>query len=123
VTTFYGVLDAGRSRHVTRNGDAARGVRVNATIQNQHARGIVEVSMDDHGRWSLVTADPRDGGYVTRVRGDLAAGTIEVAETTDFACAECGTKDAHTYVVTTLDQGDPSTRTEVCLSCYEAIRE
>lgn len=74
---FFGVLDAGRSRFTTRNGDAGHGVRVNATIQNEHARGIVEVNMDDHGRWSLVVGDPQRGAYVTVMRGDLAAGTRE----------------------------------------------
>jgi hypothetical protein len=77
--SFYGTLDAGRSRFTTRNGNAERGVRVNATIQNAHARGIVEVAMDDHGRWSLTVADPQRGGYVTVMRGDLATGEIEDA--------------------------------------------
>jgi hypothetical protein len=73
---FYGVLDAGRSRYVTRDGDTTNGVRVNATIQNAHARGIVEVIMDDHGRWSLVVGDPQRGGYSTLILGDLSKGTI-----------------------------------------------
>jgi len=71
------MVDAGRSRFLTRNGDGERGVRVNATIQNAHARGIVEINMDDHGRWALVVADPQRGGYETVMRGDLATGKIE----------------------------------------------
>jgi hypothetical protein len=42
-----------------------------------------------------------------------------------FACAECGTTEATTYVVTFLDgdQTDPEARTEVCLPCHEEIRQ
>lgn len=39
----------------------------------------------------------------------------------DFSCAECGTTDAVTYVVTQLDREDPATRTEVCLRCHHEI--
>jgi hypothetical protein len=39
-----------------------------------------------------------------------------------FACAECGTTEATTYVVTTLDPGDvKGTRTEVCRDCDKAL--
>lgn len=42
----------------------------------------------------------------------------------EFACAECGTTTATTYVVTTLDYSDPkSTRTEVCLDCHNTLKE
>lgn len=38
----------------------------------------------------------------------------------EFACAECGTQTARTYVVTTLDYVDVRhTRTEVCRTCDE----
>lgn len=39
-------------------------------------------------------------------------------------CAECGTGDAETYVVTFLDgnQDDPSGRTEVCRACDDELR-
>lgn len=38
----------------------------------------------------------------------------------EYACAECGTTEAQTYVVTTLDPENPrESRTEVCLSCHE----
>lgn len=40
-----------------------------------------------------------------------------------FACAECGTTTATTYVVTILDPDDCSTRTEVCRACDDALRE
>jgi DNA-directed RNA polymerase subunit M/transcription elongation factor TFIIS len=40
-----------------------------------------------------------------------------------FTCAECGTQDAQTYVVTTLITGDSETRTEVCRACDDTIRE
>lgn len=36
---------------------------------------------------------------------------------TNFVCAECGTTEATTYVVTVLDPEDPTTRTEVCRAC------
>jgi hypothetical protein len=40
-----------------------------------------------------------------------------------YACAECGTTEATTYVVTTLDPEDPrTTRTEVCRACDDEIR-
>lgn len=41
----------------------------------------------------------------------------------EFSCAECGTTTATTYVVTTLDPEDPSTRTEICRACDNALRE
>jgi hypothetical protein len=41
-----------------------------------------------------------------------------------YACAECGTRTAETYVVTTLDLEDPEgTTTEVCLPCHKALTE
>lgn len=39
-----------------------------------------------------------------------------------FACAECGTTKATTYVVTQLDPDDDSTRTEVCRECDDKLR-
>lgn len=40
-----------------------------------------------------------------------------------YACAECGTTTAETYVVTTLDYADPEgTRTEVCRDCDDTLR-
>lgn len=38
------------------------------------------------------------------------------------ACAECGTTEAQTYVVTQLDIEDDSTITEVCRSCDDTLR-
>lgn len=38
-----------------------------------------------------------------------------------FACAECGTQTARTYVVTGAVD-DKEGRTEVCLPCFEVIR-
>jgi len=38
------------------------------------------------------------------------------------SCAECGTTEAQTYVVTQLDPEDDSTRTEVCRSCDDVLR-
>ena len=45
----------------------------------------------------------------------------EREDAVDYVCAECGTSEAETYVVTTLDYDDPSTRTEVCMPCHEEI--
>ena len=39
-----------------------------------------------------------------------------------YACAECGTTEAQTYVVTQLDPTDDSTRTEVCRRCDDELR-
>lgn len=38
------------------------------------------------------------------------------------ACAECGTTEAQTYVVTQLDPDDESTVTEVCRACDDILR-
>lgn len=43
-----------------------------------HFYGVLEVIMNERGHWSLVIGDPQRGGYVTVMRGDLAAGTREV---------------------------------------------
>lgn len=48
---------------------------------------------------------------------------ITIDADTDFVCAECGTADADTYVVTTLDPTDPTTRTEVCTACHTALSQ
>lgn len=43
-------------------------------------------------------------------------------EAMQFCCAECGTFDAATYVVTGAVH-DQDNRTEVCLSCHDELRE
>jgi hypothetical protein len=40
----------------------------------------------------------------------------------DYVCTECGTSEAHEYVVTILDPADvKNTRTEVCRPCHLAL--
>jgi hypothetical protein len=72
LTEFYGVLDAGRSRYITRNGDRTNGVRVAAVISQDRVLGpdtpgraaaYVETTMDDQGRWMVsVGPSPDEGG-------------------------------------------------------------
>ena len=60
-------------------------------------------------------------GYVIS-DGDSFVDSFEGEGAADYVCAECGTTEASTYVVTTLDASDPhGTRTEVCLACHEAL--
>lgn len=55
--------------------------------------------------------------------GRQAEAQLLLARAGGFACAECGTTEASTYVVTTLDPEDVrGTRTEVCRSCDDALR-
>ena len=50
--------------------------------------------------------------------------TTEIAATGSLTCAECGTQDAETYMVTVLDEADPqTTRTEVCAACHKVLTE
>lgn len=51
-----------------------------------------------------------------------ATTTTEERVMSSYACAECGTTTATTYVVTTLDPSDPQdTTTEVCRACDDTL--
>lgn len=54
---------------------------------------------------------------------ECGAAFIPGVATTHLVCAECGTTKATTYVVTQLDPKDPTTRTEVCRSCDNALHD
>lgn len=92
------------------------------------ARNAVRAALKAHEK--LIAEHPalEDEQHVA-VPGDLDANTYTFTfiperflSGPDFACAECGTTRASTYVVTTLDRFDPiNTRTEVCADCHAAI--
>jgi hypothetical protein len=67
----------------------------------------------------------RDTEHAEHALAELGAAIAEACgvavNAPEYACAACGTTEAQTYVVTTLDPEDPiGTRTEVCLPCREA---
>jgi hypothetical protein len=62
-----------------------------------------------------------EDSWAGQVVADLL--TSVIPPSTPFVCAECGTTEATTFVVTFLDgdQSDPEARTEVCLPCHQEI--
>lgn len=69
--------------------------------------------------------DENDDPYSRVVAAELAleARKEHESERPSFTCAECGTTDATTYVVTTLDPENPrETQTEVCRQCDDMLR-
>lgn len=72
--------------------------------------GLISVRRDAEGRMIV---------DVYRADEDVVVRSAQAA----FACAECGTTTATTYVVTTLDPEDvKGTRTEVCRACDDKLR-
>ena len=71
---------------------------------------------------TLVQIDTLTGGRfkIMLNDGELYNGDPEMDDV-EFSCAECGTRTATTYVVTTLTPGDRTTRTEVCRDCDDAL--
>jgi hypothetical protein len=71
--------------------------------------------------------DENDDPYARVVAAELADQARKDWQPSDerpsFACAECGTTEATTYVVTTLDPENPrETQTEVCRQCDDLLR-
>ncbi len=77
-----------------------------------------EISLDPtHERW-------REIEDLCSERGQTVKFVLTLPEpeqpTPDFSCAECGTTEAETYVVTGPAQ-DGEDRTEVCLACHRTL--
>jgi len=118
-------------------------VTIRETIHHGGHHAERDVELEDLSPASVAAmlrdADP---GYVRNATGDVAAqlatrgeaergwvrwvivDPVEDDSTGPRFCAECGTKEATTYVVTTLDPDDiKGTTTEVCLPCHNAVTD
>lgn len=68
--------------------------------------------------------DARDHAQADDALAELGRAIYEATGNTagTYACAECGTTTARSYVVTTLDyENERDTRTEACLDCHEKL--
>jgi hypothetical protein len=84
---FYGMLHAGSSRFLTRKGNH-NGVRVAAVLNRPDARGYIETTLNEHGRWQVSIMPPpmQSAGNVATLRergervvvasGDLVTGEV-----------------------------------------------
>lgn len=89
-----------------------------AAAETVGAAPVGRFTLTDHGVGRIMAATGETSADVTAAA--VAQGWA--VETAPFTCAECGTRTAATYVVTTLDYGDPATRTEVCRACDDVLR-
>lgn len=104
-------------------------LRHTASVDANDVNGLVEVWIDPPVLGEPVAAvanvrlDPEEARALARslmAAADLLAPEVALP----YACAECGTRTASTFVVTTLDYADEKgTRTETCRACDDALRD